>query len=287
MALPKESRVSAKASAISVPAGPAAGPVNLTGRLINVAEEERKHLARELHDDIGQRLSLLAVSLDVLKNDPKPEDSIRDKLDDALREVKDLADDIHNLSHRLHSTKLQHLGLPAALRELCRQIGEQHRVQIDLQTTGCPPLSDDVSLCFYRVAQEALTNAVKHSRSKRIEVRLGSARNRVRLLVKDFGVGVDPAMQGDGLGLATMQERLGMVGGTLSIRSRVAKGTDLIAEAAPQGGRLLLSPQQFTAKPGASNGRGPTTQDGVRRNSKQLGSALKHFHINTVVCKAR
>ena len=116
MTFPNESRVSQKGFSISVPTGPAAKQVNLTGRLINVTEEERKHLARELHDDIGQRLSLLAVSLDILKNDPETEDSFREKLEDALREVKDLTDDIHNLSHRLHSTKLQHLGLPAALR---------------------------------------------------------------------------------------------------------------------------------------------------------------------------
>lgn len=165
-----------------MPAGPPASPVNLTGRLINVTEEERKHLARELHDDIGQRLSLLAVSLDILKNDPESGDSIRGKLEDALGELRHFAEDIHNLSHRLHSSKLQHLGLPAALKDVCRQIEGQHDVAIDLQTSPrCPLLSDDVSLCFYRVAQEALKNAVKHSHSKRVEVRLDSSRDRVSI----------------------------------------------------------------------------------------------------------
>src|SRR5689334_232994 len=158
-AAPNESRVSQEASSISVPAGPPPGPVNLTGRLITVTEQERKHLARELHDDIGQRLSLLAVSLDILKNDPETGDSIRGKLEDALGELRHLAEDIHNLSHRLHSSKLQHLGLPAALKDVCRQIEGQHDVAIDLQTSArCPSLSDDLSLCFYRVAQEALKN---------------------------------------------------------------------------------------------------------------------------------
>ena len=242
MAAPNESRLSKKASSISVPAGAAAKQVNLTARLINVTEEERKHLARELHDDIGQRLSLLAVNLDILKNDPETEASIQGKLEDALRELRDLAEDIHNLSHRLHSSKLQHLGLPAALREVCRQIGGQHNVDIDLQTSApCPLLSDDVSLCFYRVAQEALNNVVKHSHSKRVEVRLDSARDRVRLLVKDFGVGFDPAMKGEGLGLATMRERLRMVGGTLSITSVAGRGTELTAEAQPKDAHGAIS----------------------------------------------
>src|SRR5262249_50839706 len=194
------------------------------------------HLARELHDDIGQRLSLLAVSLDIVKNDTRADDPVRRKLEESLRELQELAEDIHNLSHRLHSSKLQHLGLPAALKEVCRQIGGQHHVEIDLETMNpCPSLSDDVSLCLYRVAQEALSNAVKHSRSKRIEVRLGSARERVWLQVKDFGVGFNPAVKADGLGLATMHERWRMVGGKLSIKSVTGSGTELTAEAqAPQ-----------------------------------------------------
>lgn len=228
-----ESRASQKPASGAAQA--AAKETNLSARLIKVAEEERKHLARELHDDIGQRLSLLAVSLDVVKNDARADDGIRQKLEQSLRELQELAEDIHNLSHRLHSSKLQHLGLPAALKEVCRQIGGQHHVQIELQTTNpSPSLSDDVSLCFYRVAQEALNNAVKHSRSKRIEVRLGTARERVWLQVKDFGVGFNPAIKADGLGLATMQERLRMVGGKLSIKSVTGAGTELTAEAQAQ-----------------------------------------------------
>lgn len=231
MAPPSESRASQKSPYPSAPVK----QVTLTARLIHVAEEERKRLARELHDDIGQRLSLLAVSLDIVKNETRAGDPIREKLEESLRELQELAEDVHNLSHRLHSSKLQHLGLPAALKEVCRQIGGQHHVEIDLQTANpCPSLSDDVSLCFYRVAQEALNNAVKHSRSKRIEVHLGSARERVWLQVKDFGVGFNPAVKADGLGLATMQERLRMVGGKLSIKSVTGGGTELIAEAQAQ-----------------------------------------------------
>ena len=215
----------------------------LSGRLINASEEERKHLARELHDDMGQRLSLLAVNLDILRNSPASEDSsVREKLDDPLEELKELTTDVHNLSHWLHSSKLQHLGLPAELKEVCRQMGRQHHLEIELKASEVlSSLPEDVSLCFYRVAQEALNNAVKHSHSKRIELHLDNGHGRVRLQVKDFGVGFDPRARVDGLGLATMQERLRMLGGTLSIRSMAGSGTELIAEAKTQSARVVAA----------------------------------------------
>jgi len=229
-----ESHVSNELSSIPVQAkaGSTAEELGLSGRLIALAEEERKHLARELHDDIGQRLSLLAVELDLLTVEQDCAGSVRDKLNQALAEIKELATDVHNLSHRLHSSKLQHLGLPVALKEVCRQIARQHHISIDLQVGDVSsPLPEDVSLCFYRVAQEALSNAAKHSHSKRVEVHLDSSHGRVLLQIKDFGIGFDPTTPIDGLGLATMQERLRMVGGTLSIRSAAGSGTELIAEA--------------------------------------------------------
>jgi len=176
---------------------------------------------------------LLAVSLDMLKNAPPSRSrSILGELEDPLTELKDLATDVHNLSHRLHSSKLQHLGLPAALREVCRQMAGQHHIDIDLHTDDVSSaLPEEVSLCFYRVAQEALNNAVKHSHSKRVEVHLDNGRGRVQLQIRDYGIGFDPATPVDGLGLATMQERLRMVGGTLSIKSIAGRGTELIAEA--------------------------------------------------------
>lgn len=264
MALPLQA--SQKRSSISAYPGWIPRERNLTARLINVAEEERRHLARELHDDIGQRLSLLTITLDILKNDLGAEESIREKFEHALRELKDLAQDIHNLSHRLHSSKLQHLGLPAALKEVCRQIGGQHHVEIDLQTTeSYTPLSDDVSLCFYRVAQEALNNAVKHSRSDRVEVRLDSSQGRVRLQVRDFGIGFDPALKADGLGLATMHERLGMVGGTLSIESSLGNGTHLRAEA----GLGFSVRGQLDAGSRASKCQSSTASDRAGKHTKQ------------------
>jgi signal transduction histidine kinase len=240
MAPPNQSRSSHTLTSFSVPLGAESNgnKIPLTARLINMAEEERKHLARELHDDIGQRLSLVAVNLDVLKNEAGFEDSLREKLKNALRELQELAADVHNLSHRLHSSKLQHLGLPLALKEVCRQLASQHHLEIDLESNEATvPLQEEVSLCFYRVAQEALNNAIKHSHSKRVKVHLDHDHRRVRLQVKDFGVGFDPATRVEGLGLATMQERLKMIGGTLSIRSVAGRGTELSAEALVQGGQ--------------------------------------------------
>jgi signal transduction histidine kinase len=204
----------------------------LSGRLIHAAEEERQRLARELHDDIAQRLALLLVGLDILRQESSTNgSSIDQRLQEEMEQVQELASDIHNLSHRLHSSKLQHLGLKAALKDVCGQVSRQHHIDVQLQANDLAfPLSEDLSLCFYRVAQEALNNVVKHSHSDRIEVGLGSRRGRVWMRIKDFGVGFDPAAHADGIGLAAMQERLRMVGGSLHIKSTPGSGTELMAE---------------------------------------------------------
>ncbi|HEX4921487.1 MAG TPA: ABC transporter substrate binding protein, partial [Candidatus Bathyarchaeia archaeon] len=165
----------------------------LSGRLIHAAEDERQRLARELHDDFQQRLALLSVSLDMLRQESFASGtSLCQRLQELGRDVQELGSDVHNLSHRLHSSKLQLLGLKAALKEVCGQVSRQHNLDIELQAGELPSqLSDDLSLCFYRVAQEALNNAVKHSHSRRIEVKLGNSRGHLWMRIKDFGVGFD------------------------------------------------------------------------------------------------
>lgn len=278
MAPPIESRASQKPLSTCPPAASTGREKNLTARLINVAEEERKHLARELHDDIGQRLSLLAVTLDILKNDPRAEESLRVKLEDALRELKDLAEDIHNLSHRLHSSKLQHLGLPAALKEVCRQMANQHHLNIQLQLGKIPSsMPEAVALCFYRVAQEALNNAVEHSHSKRVDVQLDDGDGRVRLRVRDFGIGFDPSTSMGGLGLATMEERLRMIGGTLSIKSLPRSGTELTAEAPPQ----VSGKPTTSANLNASKLTPEQTARDPRQNIRPSRSNRQHWNCKT------
>jgi signal transduction histidine kinase len=149
----------------------------------------------------------------------------------VMTQLDELSTDVHNLSHRLHSTKLQHLGLQAALQELCQQFSSRHSIPIELNTECVPRvLPEMVSLCFYRVAQEALKNAVKHSSSPRIDVRITTEEETIRMHIQDFGTGFDAAAPSSGLGLMTMQERLRMVGGTLRINSAPDSGTEVIAE---------------------------------------------------------
>ena len=206
---------------------------NLTGRLINASEEERKRIARELHDDFGQRLSLLSIELDGVERElPANQVAEREALSHSLQQINELVTDVHNLSHQLHSSKLQMLGLPVALREVCRQVGSQHEIKIELAADDIPsPLPEDLALCFYRVAQEALNNSVKHSGSTRADVRVAACDGTLTMTIKDYGAGFDPAASANGLGLATMRERLRLVDGELVVSSKLGEGTEVTAQA--------------------------------------------------------
>jgi signal transduction histidine kinase len=150
----------------------------------------------------------------------------------VMEQLDELSTDVHNLSHRLHSNKLQHLGLPAALQELCQQFSLRHGVRIEMETENVPRVLPELtSLCFYRVAQEALKNAVKHSGSRCIKLRIMTDGTMLRMHIQDFGVGFDAATPSSGLGLMTMQERLRMIGGVLRINSVPSQGTEVVAEA--------------------------------------------------------
>jgi PAS domain S-box-containing protein len=202
-------------------------------RLIEAHEEERAWLARELHDDINQRLALLAVTLDVVKRGLPPDAAVaRRSVGEIKEQVKDLGNDIQALSHRLHSSKLDYLGLVSAAGAFCGEFSERQGVQVDFQNEGVPKnLPNEVSLCLFRVLQEALQNASKHSGSRQFQVSLTCTSDRINLTVRDSGVGfdVDEAMKGHGLGIASMRERLKLVAGELSIDSRDRKGTEVRA----------------------------------------------------------
>ena len=206
----------------------------LTSRLLERQEEERRRIARELHDDIGQRLTMLKMEFDAMRDDARI-----DKTDEHGRlsllanQIEELVVDVHNMSHQLHSSKLKYLGLEVALKELCRQFSCTHQVQVNLAADrSCPALPENVSLCLYRVAQEALNNAVRHSTSPRIEVKLTNGGSNLRLHVKDFGVGFDPVACQKGLGMVAMQERLKMIDGRLRVSSSMGRGTEVVAEVA-------------------------------------------------------
>jgi PAS domain S-box-containing protein len=215
----------------------------LTHRLIEVQDNERRLISRELHDDIGQRLALFGVDLDVLRRSLAKLGREREERQTAslLAQTQDLTSDVQQLSHKLHSSKLQHLGLRATLIELCNSISKVHRVTKSIANERFP---EEVELCFYRVAQEALNNVMKHSKADRVSVSLSSQRGVARLEIKDTGVGFDSARSSNGIGLASMRERLRMIGGKVSVISAPGRGTEVKAE-------VPLMPPIVSSRPAA------------------------------------
>ena len=202
-------------------------------RLIEAHEEERTWIARELHDDINQRIALLSVNLEQwAQHPPSSGVEVRNHIGNVLQDLGDLAKDIQALSHRLHSSKLEYLGLALAAKGFCRELSEQKHVEIDFIHEGIPgSLPKEISLCLFRVLQEALQNAVKHSGARQFRVELRAASGEIQLIVNDQGVGFDRqnAVNRHGLGLVSMQERTHLVGGEFSIQSEAGRGTTISA----------------------------------------------------------
>jgi PAS domain S-box-containing protein len=206
---------------------------NVSRKLIEAQEHERTRIGRELHDDIGQRLAMLAIGLEQLQQEsPALPAEVRSQMGELKKQTFEIAADIQSLSHELHSAKLQYLGIAAAMRGFCQEFGEQQKVEVDFQTHDLPsPVSPDTALCFFRVLQEALHNSAKHSGVRHFEVRLWGASDEIHLTVSDPGVSFDreAAKQSRGLGLISMEERLKLVNGTLSIESQPRRGTTIHA----------------------------------------------------------
>jgi PAS domain S-box-containing protein len=200
----------------------------LSGRLIRAQEEERSRIARELHDDICQKLALLSVKVDRANHNSNES---RSDLEEIKRHCSEIADDVQMLSHQLHSSKLEYLGVAEALKGFCNEFSKQHEVRIHYRESGVPEfLPRDISLVLFRIAQEALHNAVKYSQSAEFSVELSSATDQVRLEVRDWGAGfdVDEVRRNSGLGLLSMQERAHLVQGSLSVESRPGAGTSIL-----------------------------------------------------------
>ena len=206
----------------------------LSGRLITAQEEERGRIARELHDDFSQRLALLGIGLSRLwKKRPESEEEERILVRELWNRTQEISSDVHRLSHQLHSSKLEHVGLGPALMGLCEEISEKYGVQVEFTYCGVSSqIPKDVALCLFRIAQEALSNVVKHSQAKQALVELSNANNEIRLQIVDAGAGFDPALSNAdvGIGLVGMRERLRMVGGRLSVQSAPTRGTEILAE---------------------------------------------------------
>ncbi len=200
---------------------------SIGARLINAQEEERRRIARDLHDDFSQRLALFVVNLEQLASQiSEIEPKAAEQLDNLRSRSQELATDLHRLSYRLHPSILQ-LGLIPAVRSLCNEFTEQYGVQIEFTELEVPAsISQEIALCLYRIVQESLQNVVKHSGTKEAKVELTAIQDAIHLRVSDRGVGFKAADVGTkGLGLVRIQERLNLFHGHVSIQSRPSRGT--------------------------------------------------------------
>ncbi len=204
---------------------------SVSSRLIQAQEQERTRIARDLHDDINQRLALLAIELERLKMDvPDSNVEMLSRMEGLRKHTAEIASDIQALSHELHSPRLEYLGIVAAMRGFCQEFGDKQKVEIDFRNHDLPsPVPPDISLCLFRVLQEALHNAAKHSRAPRYAVQFWGTSGEIHLTISDSGVGfdVEAAMKGRGLGLVSMQERVRLVNGTIAIMSKRMGGTEI------------------------------------------------------------
>lgn len=202
-------------------------------RLIEAHEEERTWIGRELHDDIVQRLALVAIELDRCRRLTAVSiDELKDHARHAQGSVEEIANDIQRISRHLHPSKLEYLGLAAAAKSLCKELSEQHKVEIDFRHSGLPPtISREISLCLFRILQEALQNAVKHSGGRHFKAELLGTPQQIQLTVSDTGVGFDfqEAVTRGGIGLTSMQQRIQWLKGEFSITSAPGQGTTILA----------------------------------------------------------
>ncbi len=204
-------------------------------KLIEAQEQERTRIARELHDDIVQRLVLVNIGLAGLQHDALDLPAgAASRINELREQTAKIVDDIQSLSHELHSSKLEIVGLGTAMRAFCREFSEHQKVEIDFETHDLPSsLPPTISLCLFRVLQEAVRNCTKHSGVRRFEVRSWGTLSEIHLTVKDSGAGfeIEAARNGRGLGLVSMEERLKLVNGTFSIESKPQCGTTIHARA--------------------------------------------------------
>jgi len=204
-------------------------------RLIEAQEQERGRIARDLHDHTNQRLALLAIGLEELKNDiPSQTAELRDHIDELRAQTVEILTDLQALSHQLHSSKLDYVGLVAASRGFCTEFSEQQKLKVGFESHDVPNVvPSDISICLFRILQEALHNAAQHSGGTEFDVHLWGTPDEIHLTVSDSGAGfeLEDARNGQGLGLISMQERMQLVKGTLSIESRPRLGTMIHARA--------------------------------------------------------
>jgi PAS domain S-box-containing protein len=198
---------------------------SLSRKLIEAQEQERARIGRELHDDINQRLAMLAIELEQLQDNPE----VGSRLRELRKQTTEISNDVQSLSHELHSSKLEYLGVVAGIKSWCKEFGERQRMAVEFKSDVVSVLPLDVGVCLFRVLQEALHNVVKYSETKRVEVEMREDSGEIHLIISDLGRGFDleTATQGRGLGLTSMKERVRLVNGTITIESKPMAGTTI------------------------------------------------------------
>ena len=203
----------------------------MSRKLLEAQEQERRRIGRELHDDVNQRLALLSVEIDLMKEvSPGMYGELRSRMDELGKRTSEISAVVQSLSRELHSSKLEYLGLVSAMKSFSKEFGGKHQVEIDFSSEGIPSdVPPEISLCLFRVMQEGLHNALKHSGVRFFEVKMHRSPAEIQLMVRDLGRGFETELAKDspGLGLVSMQERVRLVKGTISITSKPQSGTEI------------------------------------------------------------
>jgi|SRR5579862_1046699 len=204
-------------------------------RAIEAEEREHSRIAKTLHEDIGQRLALLAIEIEQLKTEaPNQTAEVHNRMEAVWKRTLEILTDVKASAHELHSPRLEYLGIAEVMGCFCKELGERKKIAIDFSSQGLPSLvAPDISICFFRVLQEALYNGMQHSGVRQFEVQLWGTSDEIHLSVSDSGAGfnIQAARKGHGLGLIRMEERLKLMKGTLSIESEPGRGARVYARA--------------------------------------------------------
>jgi len=204
---------------------------DINRRVIEAEERERDRVAKDLHENVGQRLALLAIAIEQLKNDfPHQAVNLLGRMDEVWRKTLGILADVKASAHELYSPRLEYLGIAAVMRAFCEEFGERKGVKIDFKSKEIPsPVPPDIAICLFRVLQEALHNGVMHSGVQKFSVQLWGESDQVHLRISDSGAGFDlrVARSGRGLGLVRIEQRVKLVNGTSSINSQFKEGTTI------------------------------------------------------------
>jgi signal transduction histidine kinase len=204
--------------------------------LLSAQEAEQRRISREIHDDLGQKLALLEIQLERMKGTPRSEARLVSELESLRGSVAGLAEDLHRICHCLHPVILDNLGLAVGIECLCEEYTRMSGIAVKFVRDDAPAAPPGISLCLYRVVQEALHNVAKHAHAKRATVTLWGNSAGIQVTIRDTGCGFDPALSrkdhartNHGLGLISLGERVRLLGGQCEIRSKPGRGTRIVA----------------------------------------------------------